>query len=151
MSVKSRSDMMIKTNMIQFPHWGVRLTPNPSKCDLSCITQEQSAPKGPGPWPVPAKSCNLIYKGKSGSVFLPGRTFVYHRGVTLSHCLPDRGLQQLPLCRPLRGRKHEEEEKRARCEREQGEGWTYTTYTIDILWPSSQADNLHGWFYFTQP
>lgn len=82
MSVKSRSNMMIKTNMIWFPHQGVKLTPNLSKRDLCSKTQEQQVPqKAQGPGLNKPKSSNLIYGRKSGSVFLLRGTFVYQRRV----------------------------------------------------------------------
>lgn len=87
MSVKSRSDMAIKTNMIWFPHQGVELTPNLSERDLQ---QEHKVPqKALGLGPYQPKSSNLICKRKSGNVFLPGRIFVYQRRVPLSHCLSE--------------------------------------------------------------
>lgn len=56
MSVKSRSDMMIKINKIWFLHLGIKLTPNPSERDLHGATQEHIVPpEGPRPWLVPAK------------------------------------------------------------------------------------------------
>lgn len=66
--------MMIETNMIWFPNRGVKLTPNPSKRDLCRITQEHRVPqKAQGLGLYQPKSSNLIYKRKSGNVFLPGK------------------------------------------------------------------------------
>lgn len=81
---------MIKTNMIRFPHEGVKLTPNPSERDLCAITQERRVPrKAQGLGLCQPNSSNLISKIKSGSVFLPGRTFMYEKRVALSHCLSE--------------------------------------------------------------
>ena len=90
MSVKSRSDIMIKTNMIWFPHRGVKLTANPSKRDLCSITLQDRMPRrAQGLSLYQPNSSNLIYKRKSGNVFLAGRAFVYQSRVTLSHCLTE--------------------------------------------------------------
>lgn len=88
MSVKSRSDMVIKTNMMWFPRWGLELILNPSRCCLCSITQERKVPqKAQGLGLYESKPSNLIYKIKSGNVLLPGSTFVYQSRVTLSYVL----------------------------------------------------------------
>lgn len=145
MSVKFRSDMMIKTNMILFPQRGVKLNPNLSRRDLRSITQEHTMPRrAQGLGLYQPNSSNLIYKRKSGNVLLPGRTFVYQSSVTLSHCL--REVYSNCPCLDLRKKRRERRggggRKGGRPEREQGMGQTETTYTIDILWPLSQADSL---------
>ncbi len=77
LSVKSRSDMLIKTIMIWFPHQGVELNLNPSKHHLCSTTQEHKVPqKAQGFDLYQPNSCNLISKKKSGNVFLEGSRFV---------------------------------------------------------------------------
>lgn len=88
MSVKSRSDMTIKTNIIWFPHRGVRLTPNPSKHDLSSTREKQRLPrKAKGLGTYKSKSSNQIYKRKSGNVYFP-RKDICDRGGSLHLSLP---------------------------------------------------------------
>lgn len=123
MSVKSRSDMMVKTNTIWFPHRGVELTPNPSKRDLCRITQEHRVPqKAQGRGLSQPKSSNLIYKRKSGNVFLPGSTFVYQRRVTLSHCLSVRCTAATPTSKTSERKKEKRGREKKREKERDGRG-----------------------------
>lgn len=139
MSVRSRSDMVIKTNMIWFPRWGLELILNPSRCCLCSITQEHKVPqKAQGLGLYESKPSNLIYKIKSGNVLLPGSTFVYQSRVTFILCSSDSVLQQLALLISQREGRSEGKGEKDR----KGQMWEHavrrselTTHTIDIFWP----------------
>lgn len=116
MSVKSRSDMVIKTNMIWFPRRGLELIPDPSHCALCSITQEHKVPqKAQGLGLYQSKSSNLIYNVKSGNVFLPGSTFVYQSRVTLSYGLESSSTTSLTY---ILERKKREDGKKEKIEKE---------------------------------
>lgn len=87
-------------------------------------------------------------------MFSSQEVHLYIRGGLLYLIVSLWGIQQPPLLlKPQSERKKrgEGEKKRREKERDVRGSRVGLIQPIDILWPLSQADSLHDWFYFTQP